>query len=248
MKYIKKGKCLYINLNKDRDRRRHIESVINNLSIQSVRISGVEHEISVLGCFLSHKKCIEYIANDKEDYDWYLIFEDDANLNEEYSYEYVIDLLENIEDYLKISPMFLLGGCLNGTKEHGNIPKKNKIYKHLLEGNGSVNCAHAYILKKEYYVELLEIFEKHHKLCDQIIEDIKNKRRDITDIHLCNPDHDYWCSLQKRDRWLIHLDLFYQEYPSQKEKMMKDFFKKNYKYYVKKIKFRLRSWLFPTSI
>lgn len=94
-------KCFVINLDRSADRYEKIKTQFDNLNLAFVRVCGVDGKVlpsdflekvidpvqrweiplpaSEIGCFLSHKKCLELIANGEDNYG--VIFEDDVTLS-----------------------------------------------------------------------------------------------------------------------------------------------------------------------
>lgn len=94
-------KCYLINLDRSVDRLSKMQSQFDSINISFTRVSGVDGKLltaeqlaqitdavqrweiplpaSEIGCFLSHRKCIELIANGDDEYA--AIFEDDVTLS-----------------------------------------------------------------------------------------------------------------------------------------------------------------------
>ena len=69
--------CYYINLDKDTERKIHIEKQLSSVfsNEQIVRVQGIEHSKPYVGCSTSHINCLkEFIKTNKE---YCIIFEDD---------------------------------------------------------------------------------------------------------------------------------------------------------------------------
>ena len=69
---------LFINLAKRKDRLKEIQEEFAGWTVPLERIEAVERKPGILGCNLSHYKCIQLAV--ERNYDWVLILEDDATL------------------------------------------------------------------------------------------------------------------------------------------------------------------------
>jgi glycosyl transferase family 25 len=69
---------LFINLAKRKDRLKEIQEEFAGWTVPLERVEAVERKPGILGCNLSHYKCIQLAV--ERNYDWVLILEDDATL------------------------------------------------------------------------------------------------------------------------------------------------------------------------
>lgn len=70
-------KVFYINLEHRKDRREHIESELNRLQLNGVRVNAIKKERGALGCCLSHLKILQECIN-CDNNELIMVLEDDA--------------------------------------------------------------------------------------------------------------------------------------------------------------------------
>jgi len=175
-------KGFYINLDHRTDRKRHMESQLEQIRMTGniTRFNAIKNANGRIGCSLSHLKCIQ--------------------LAKEANWECVMILEDDI--------LFLLPNELVENANSFFSNKKNKWDVLLLAGNNlppfttncdglSIQVSHCqtttgYIVKRHYY--------------DMLISNIKEG---ITKL-MREPEHHYyfaidkyWLQLQKQDRWML---------------------------------------------
>ena len=175
-------KGFYINLDHRTDRKRHMESQLEQIRMKNniTRFNAIKNANGRIGCSLSHLKCIQ--------------------LAKEANWESVMILEDDI--------LFLLPDELVENANSFFSNKKNKWDVLLLAGNNlppfttncdglSIQVSHCqtttgYIVKRHYY--------------DTLISNIKEG---ITKL-MREPEHHYyfaidkyWLQLQKEDRWML---------------------------------------------
>jgi len=164
----------YINLEKRKDRREHIEKQLNFLP-NVIRIEAIEHSIGSYGCCLSHIKALKEAYCTLNEYS--IIFEDDHIW--ELPNKDVVEQLERLSRH-----------DFNVTLLSYNF-RNIKLFNHCSYYSDIENgqTTSAYIIKKSYIPNLLEKFEESSRY----LTDIKNIEKYSIDQH--------WKSLQKRDNW-----------------------------------------------
>ena len=185
-------KGFYINLDHRTDRKRHMESQLEQIGMTGniTRFNAIKNANGRIGCSLSHLKCIQ--------------------LAKEANWESVMILEDDI--------LFLLPDELVENANSFFSNKKNKWDVLLLAGNNlppfttncdglSIQVSHCqtttgYIVKRHYY--------------DTLISNIKEG---ITKL-MKEPEHHYyfaidkyWLQLQKQDRWMLLIPIIVVQKP-----------------------------------
>ena len=159
---------LWINLNKDTERKQYIEQLFNKYNLTNTRISGYNGSDykyfcitnkkyinkSEYGCFCSHLKALSYFIN-SDIGDYCLIVEDDI------SFEYVKywkkdfwDYINEIKDFdiMQLSQIY----SLNKIRKHKINYGKVKVHKHETNYYG---CG-CYLITKKAALNLLNMIQK----------------------------------------------------------------------------------------
>jgi len=134
-------KIFYINLDERKDRRDHMEKILEGYDYE--RIPAIKHEDGYIGCALSHKFCVQLAIGYK--YDSVIILEDDFMFYNDNNFDN-IKLPQQAEDY----DIFLL--C-NRIKEHDKIDNNFVKVKECSWTSG-------HILKKTIYNDLIDNLEQ----------------------------------------------------------------------------------------
>ena len=134
-------KIFYINLDERKDRRDHMEKILEGYDYE--RIPAIKHEDGYIGCALSHKFCVQLAIGYK--YDSVIILEDDFMFYNDNNFDN-IKLPQQAEDY----DIFLL--C-NRIKEHDKIDNNFVKVKECSWTSG-------HILKKSIYNDLIDNLEQ----------------------------------------------------------------------------------------
>lgn len=165
----------YINLDKRVDRKEKVEKELIDFGFTSPnRISAIENKIGLVGCALSHIKCLEEAK--KNNWSHVLILEDDIYFIDK---ERCKNLIEKYIDY-NYDVLFL--GAWIRDNEY------SKIDNNLLKINKAITT-HSYIVKSHYYDKLIENFREGSEL--------KNNNPNNEQYNIDN----YWNNLQSIDRW-----------------------------------------------
>jgi hypothetical protein len=166
----------YINLDKDNERRKHIEEqlklVFDNTEI--VRFSAIPHIHGLIGCGKGHIQCIKNFINSKADYGF--IFEDDFEIINRDTYIY------KINSFLSLNlnwDVLIIGG--NNFRPFDII--NNDVIK-------IKNCqtTTSYIVKKSYYDTLINNFKTG-------LNNLNKANNSCFCIDM------FWKQLQHRDNW-----------------------------------------------
>ena len=180
MEKIKKQHFI-INLNKRKDRWKEVCQEFTEIGIDvPIRMRAiVNEECGLLGCALSHIRCLEQAK--EKCWDYVLIVEDDVHFPHP---ELVKDFIDkNINKDFDV--LFLGCTCQKGKKE-GDLIR-------ILQST----CLHAYIVKKHYYQRLLNNFYEGY------VKKIKTWKTNLT--YDKNNVDVYLQKLQKQNKWYAPL-------------------------------------------
>ena len=185
-------KGFYINLDHRTDRKRHMESQLEQIRMAGniTRFNAIKNANGRIGCSLSHLKCIQ--------------------LAKEANWESVMILEDDI--------LFLLPDEFVENANNFFLNKKNKWDVLLLAGNNlppfttnadglSIQVTHCqtttgYIVKRHYY--------------DALISNIKEgitKLMKESEHHYYFAIDKYWLQLQKQDRWMLLIPIIVVQKP-----------------------------------
>lgn len=177
---------LYINLDKRVDRKEKIEKELIEFGfIKPNRISAIENEIGLIGCSLSHIKCLEEAK--KNNWSHVLIMEDDIYFVNK---ERCKNLIEKYIDY--DYDVLFLGAWIRDNKY-------SKIDDNLIKIKNAYT-SHSYIVKSHYY----------DKLIQNLREGIELKKNNPNDEQY-NIDN-YWGKLQNSDNWFCLRPIMCSQY------------------------------------
>lgn len=170
---------IYINLERRKDRNANAINELKKLGLNNVtRFNAIENSNGAIGCSLSHIKCIEIAI--QNNYDYVLICEDDISVL-------------NVELFLTNANKFL-----NSDLEWdvALIAGNNTLpFKPVSEFCIQVyNCltTTGYIVKKQYYTNLLNNFKEGVL---QLIKNPNDRKNYAIDKH--------WLKLQLIDKWYL---------------------------------------------
>ncbi len=175
-------KCMFINLDKSKDRNISIKTQLNLLMLDYTRVQAIEFKSNgSKGCSLSHCKMIELAI--ENNYENCLFLEDDflLSVSVEYFYKKINEFLHLYENNWDV--LMLCGWNINSEKNPNNI---NKVLK------SQTSCA--FLVNNKYYNTLLKSF----RLSATNLFDYK----DNLNINKYSCDVT-WFELQKKDRWYI---------------------------------------------
>lgn len=164
---------IWINLEKDKNRKKYMMENLNDYKLQNTRIEGIYNKKSgVLGCFLSHIKALEYFVNNPSIGEYCLITEDDV------SFDYLPFWKKTFWDYINDVPKNFNIVQLSVTYGQGEL-KNNQIIK-------SIECqkhkyymwgAACYLIKRDAAKKLLQYIPKLNNKYN--IMNIKNAISDV---------------------------------------------------------------------
>ena len=172
------SKIIYINLNKRNDRRTQIETELNNYNLPFERFEAIETAgFGILGCGYSHLNVLK-IARDRK-YENILIFEDDFTFlisKEEFEEQLELFFNSNIEYNV----------CMLSYSLHNMDTSFNSD---LLFKIGFSQSASGYIVNKNYYDELINLYEWALPLLKS------------SGVHWEYANDIVWKTLQHKDKW-----------------------------------------------
>lgn len=175
MNYIQ-NHHFYINLKKREEKKKLCEIELKKIGISNPnRFNAIENKIGLIGCVLSHIKCIE-IAK-KQKWNYVFIFEDDVLFIDNEKVKLMINKYIDYDyDVLYI-----------GSKVINN---RYSIINNDLIQIKKAHCTHAYIIKEHYY----------DKILNNLYEGLEKKKK-YPNNHDYNIDV-YYQNLQEQDKWL----------------------------------------------
>lgn len=176
-----------INLKERKDRWKNIRRMFGkHKNIKLVRVDAIKHENGTIGCFLSHKKCLEIAKNNKMKN--IIVIEDDCiypkNSDINIFFETLIKIKNFLDNYNKWD--IFLGGC-NKTNTKNIIQKiENNIENHDILEINKATTTHFMIYNSTSYDFFLDIDVENNKDKNNKIIPIDrvwyNKMRAITII------------------------------------------------------------------
>ena len=167
----------YINLDERNDRMVHCENELKKIGLdRPCRFSAVKTKHGIIGCGISHLRCIESAKKDNLPY--IAIFEDDIVISKPNKLRNQVDrILKSQVDW----DVLCLGG--NAFLPHKEVGDDYVIVNRMY-------CGTAYIVKQHYYDKLIE------NIRDGLTKIMETGNRDFSwDAH--------WIELQKQDRFLL---------------------------------------------
>jgi hypothetical protein len=134
-----------INLAERTDRWERIQTSIG-MYVNLIRVDAIKHDDGVIGCFMSHKKCLQ-MAKDKN-LDNIIVFEDDCVVSNKYTIAQKLkELIEFLNNYADWD--IFLGGCTK-VEQRNIIKRVPHPNLNLIEINKG-NCTHCMIYNKSSY-------------------------------------------------------------------------------------------------
>ena len=160
---------LYINLENREDRNKELIEELDKYNLKGERVNAISHNSGMIGCALSHIKCIDIAIERK--YDEVCILEDD--------FIFINDL--NKVNIPQNYDVFLLGGTI----------QKQEIYNEKYMRILSSQRTEGYIIKKHYYHIFKELFcesvkRNMIKLLPSNNQDMMWKKLQKKDLFLCD--------------------------------------------------------------
>lgn len=169
-------KIIYINLNKNTERREQIEKELNIYNLPFERFEAIENKTAGIGCAKSHLQVLK-IAKERN-YENILILEDDFTflVSKEEFEEQLVDFFNlHIEyDVCMIS--------------YNLIRHKNTSYNFIVKAL-EVQTASGYIVNKKYFNKLIDLYEVAVPLLEQ------------THQHWIYANDQIWKQYQENDNW-----------------------------------------------
>jgi glycosyl transferase family 25 len=169
-------KIIYINLNKNTDRREQIEKELNTYNLPFERFEAIENRVSGIGCAKSHLQVLK-IAKERN-YENILILEDDFTFlvsKEEFE--------EQLTNFFNLNIEYDVCMLSYNLIRHQNT-SHNFIVKAL-----EVQTASGYIVNKKYYNKLIDLYEVAVPLLEQ------------THQHWIYANDQIWKQYQEKDNW-----------------------------------------------
>lgn len=171
-------KIIYINLEKRKDRREHIETELNKFNLQYERFEAIQTEgFGILGCGLSHLQVLK-IAKERN-YKNILILEDD--------FTFIVskdDFETNLNNFFNLDidydVLFISYNILKYEELNNNIV--NRVLKS--------STASGYLVNSKYFDTLINILENAMPL-------LRETRK-----HWLYANDIVWNELQNKDNWL----------------------------------------------
>ena len=171
------GNHFYINLDERNDRMVHCENELKKIGLdRPCRLSAVKTKHGIIGCGISHLRCIETAKKDNLPH--IAIFEDDIVIDKPNKLRNQVDrILKSGVEW----DVLCLGG--NAFKPHKEVGDDYVIVNRMY-------CGTAYIVKQHYYDKLIE------NIRDGLTKIMETGNRDFSwDAH--------WIQLQQQDRFLL---------------------------------------------
>ena len=168
--------ALYINLDRRKDRREHIESELKRANIKARRISGVDARLypellrkcwdpentskcaGQVGCKLSHVKALKYAV--AQGWPHVAIFEDDFQWKKGFDPQHVIDDVEQIAKWRPDWDVIVLSLNVQEKEvfDHKEIALSSTTTAKLIRVRKALTT-HGYLVRAELFQQLIGIFE-----------------------------------------------------------------------------------------
>lgn len=181
--------CLYINLEKRKDRKLHVEQQLTKAGISFQRFNAIENRNGAIGCSLSHIKCLQ-IAKENN-WESVIIVEDDITFLDVATFKNQLKLFFEKHDCFDV---LLLAG--------NNMPPYQEVDETCIKVSRCQTTT-GYLVKNHYYDILIDNFREGVRGL------MKNPNQGNT--YACDK---YWFSLQQRDLWFLLIPLTIIQNPS----------------------------------
>jgi len=167
----------YINLDERNDRMVHCEEELKKIGlIRPLRFSAVKTKHGIVGCGISHLRCIE--SAKKEGLPFITIFEDDVVISKPNQLRNIVNRI--LKSGVEWDVLCLSGNAFKPHKEeHDDYVVVNRMY-----------CGTAYIVKAHFYDTMIE------NIRDGLTKIMETGNRDFS--WDC-----YWIQLQQKHRFLL---------------------------------------------
>ena len=201
-------KCIYINLKKRKDRKKQILQEFKKIDIPEDKIYRVnavyEKYNGHIGCCKSHIKALEYAKTNN--FNTVIIFEDDFVFTEQP--EKINNKINTFfKDFENNWDVVMLTVCYNTLED---IQSKDFIKK-IISGT----CASAYIINKNYYDTLLNVFKEAQQKMEEEMVEFNKKNNNVLQkkFETAYALDQYWHSLQKKDKWYTFFPFLGKQQP-----------------------------------
>jgi len=179
---------LFINLSNRTDRLDHINAELLKLNIKGERVNAIKHTHGAIGCSSSHIKCLELAI--ERDYEHVFICEDDITFLD-------IKLFEaNIKKFVENDKITWDVLIISGNNQPP-FQQREEYCARIF----NCQCTTGYVVKKSYYINLLNNFKDGLSL---LMKSPTNKPNFAIDM--------YWKQLQPRDFWYMITPLTVTQY------------------------------------
>jgi glycosyl transferase family 25 len=140
------GGIVYINLDARSDRRKEFEEESARLGFQAERFPAIRHRHGLVGCLKSHLAVLKLAR--KKGWNTVLIFEDDfiATVSKEEFHDQIEKLFQCGEDFDVVMLAYNL--------------KRSSPHSDLLLRVQEAQTASAYIVHKQFYSKIIDLYEK----------------------------------------------------------------------------------------
>ena len=162
---------LWINLEKDKNRKQHMETLFHKFNLSNTRIEGIhgsqylnycfpkknltsDEEKATYGCFLSHIKALDHFVKTPALGDYCLIAEDDL------SFEYLPYWQKTFWDYIPENFTVIQLSVIYGQKQLNNNVISNKITINLRKHEYYMWGTACYLIKRKTAERLLKLVPK----------------------------------------------------------------------------------------
>jgi GR25 family glycosyltransferase involved in LPS biosynthesis len=178
---------LFINLDHRNDRLDHVLSELTKIDVKGQRFPAIKMQQGNVGCTISHIKCLELAKA----YNWSQVFicEDDITFTNPNV------LKDNLQKFVESGidwDVIVIGG--------NNCPPFVQVSDFCARVK-NVQTTTGYIVRKEYYDNLLDNFRQG---LEKLMREPERKKEFSIDI--------YWKQLQMSDRWFMILPLTVIQY------------------------------------
>ena len=145
------NECYYINLEKDKKRKKRIESY--NFNLKTTRFNAIRDSYGHIGCTKSHINLLELLYSKNETNNtYYMIVEDDIFISDQIKYNEYMKSVNNLIKRKNVDVILLCGSfkIINIDENYGD-----NFFKCM-----RTNTTTGYIIKRSFIPELLKKFKE----------------------------------------------------------------------------------------
>ena len=200
------NECHYINLDKDAERKKRIQSY--DFKLKTKRFGAIKDSYGHLGCTLSHITLLENLYNKNEHDDtYYMIVEDDIFISDFDKYNKYLKNIKNLIKHESVDMILLCGSnkILDVENNYGG-----GFYKCL-----RANTTTGYIVKRSFIPSLINKFDVSKKKLNFIKKFRNLKPKTDEWYELCNEHVEVWMDITDRNNVNKNLNcasiIFYME-------------------------------------